>query len=273
MTDHLHVIGDPVSHSLSPAIHGLWIRTAGLDAIYTARHVPAGTLSGALMQLEQEGCLGANVTLPHKEEALKACREISHRARQIGAVNTLIRHAEGGWYGDNTDAPGLMSALDLAGARQIRGRTVLIIGAGGAARAAVFALARAGARLVLVNRTMPRAQALSDALAEGCAEIAPLSSLRERTRHCDIVINTASAGHHGQVFPLADGDGRLFMDISYGHAAQAQLLAARQCGWQTQDGLAMLVAQAAISFEIWFGQKPNATSALEHLRQNVEPIL
>lgn len=270
MTARLYVIGDPITHSLSPALHGLWLQSAGLDATYEPLRVVRGELVPALDRLARAGVRGANVTLPHKAAALAASDEASAAARTIGAANTLSYRASGGWRADNSDAPGLMAALARVGETRLADRRVVIIGAGGAARAAVFALHQAGARLSIVNRTPHRAEALSDTLTGGAATTAGLDTLAREVAGADLVIHTSSAGHGGAALALPPGGQRLFFDMSYGAAAAAQLDVARTGGWRAEDGLGMLVAQAAVSFEIWFGIRPDLDAALGLARRKVE---
>lgn len=270
MTQELFVIGDPIEQSLSPNIHSLWIETAGIDARYRRLHVPAGEAPQYLARLSADRVRGINVTMPHKHAALEASHSASPAARAIGAANTMTALQDGGWQADNTDAPGLLTALDRAGVANISEKTILIIGAGGAARAAVYALDRAGASLIILNRTEARAADLAKSLTNGAAQSGGLSGLAAKSHEVDLVVNTAGAGHAGETLDLPNGEGRLFLDISYGKAVAHQLGAAQQKGWRTEDGLAMLVAQAAESFHIWFGVRPDIDAALRLCRAAVE---
>ncbi len=270
MTDRLGVIGDPVAHSLSPLIHNPWLQAAGIDARYEAIHVPDGQLPDALDRLYKEGVVGLNVTLPHKQAALAAAASASEAASRIGAANTLSRGENGTWLADNTDAPGVLKALEMAGLAELSGCRTLVLGAGGSARAVVYALSESGAEITLLNRTLERAGALLTEIAPGNTVYGPLSGLPDKLNAADLVINTTSGGHSGQMHTLTQGGGRLFLDISYGPAAAAQLAHADEMGWQVRDGLTMLVAQAAESFRIWFGQMPDTQAALVRCRQAVE---
>lgn len=270
MTQELFVIGDPIEQSLSPTIHSLWIEAAGIDAQYRRLRVPAGEAPQYLAKLAADGTRGINVTMPHKQVALEASQSASPAARAIGAANTLTALPDGGWQADNTDAPGLLTALGRARVADIAEKTILIIGAGGAARAAVYALHEAGTSLIIVNRTESRAADLAESLTNGVARSGGLSGLAAESRRVDLVVNTAGAGHAGETLDLPDGEGRLFLDISYGNAVAPQLKAAQQKGWRTEDGLTMLVAQAAESFHIWFGVRPDLDAALRICRMAVE---
>lgn len=270
MTEELYVIGDPIEQSLSPTIHSLWIEAAGIDAQYRRLHVPAGEAQQYLDRLAAEGAKGVNVTMPHKHAVLEASTSASQTARLIGAANTLTALPQGGWHADNTDAPGVLTALGLAGVENISEKTVLIIGAGGAARAVVQALYQAGASLIILNRTASKADDLAEFLTDGTARSGGLSGLEVESATVDLVVNTAGAGHAGETLDLPPGEGRLFLDISYGKAVAAQLEVAQSQGWQTEDGLGMLVAQAAESFHIWFGVRPDLELALRACRAAVE---
>lgn len=270
MTGLLGVIGDPIAHSLSPLIHTGWLREAGIEASYEAMLVAEGGLIPALRDLAARHVIGVNITLPHKQAALAAASTVSETAQAIGAVNTLTLTPEHSWIGDNTDAAGFSSALSLAGVDDVSGKEILVLGAGGAARAIVHALHMQGANITILNRTEARAEALSAALTDKTSLYGQLQQLPEHISQCDIVINTTSLGHTGEHLALGDGKDRLFMDISYGRAAAAQLAHARKQGWHSVDGLTMLVAQAAESFHIWFGQRPDIGTALQVCRDNLE---
>ena len=262
------VIGDPISHSLSPLIHSGWIRDHGLDAAYLPMHVPAGELAKSLKTLERRNAAGLNITLPHKLDALKLADEASEDARAIGAANTLSRTDDGGWRANNTDAPGFLADLNDQGVTSVGGKIVFVIGAGGAARAVVHALVTEQAKVFICNRTEAKAKKLA---VEFGAEAG--GSLNEGFRNlakADLVINTASLGHSGETFDLPEGGGRLFHDISYGKAAAETLRLAARSGWKTADGLGMLVHQAAESFRIWTGIIPSTDKALSRARTALE---
>lgn len=268
MTALYGVVGDPVSHSLSPVIHNAWMRAHQLDATYEAFHVPAGDLADGLATLERRGAKGLNITLPHKEDALALADTQSDIARRIGAANTLIRTKDGGWHAENTDAPGFAESL-RAGNVNVAGQNVCVLGAGGAARAVVLALADMRADLTICNRTVYRAEEMVSHLGVE-AKVLGLESAELEMARANVVINTLSLGHSGQTLDFPEGQQRTFYDISYGKGAAAMLAAAGQAGWKTVDGLGMLVAQAAFSFEHWFGILPDMESALTRCRKLVE---
>lgn len=268
MTQLYGVIGDPIAHSLSPLIHNAWLREHGIDATYEAMQVPDGELESALATLTRQGARGLNITLPHKHTALALAEEAGDLARRIGAANTLIRTDSGGWRAENTDAPGFIHTLDKAGI-DIAGKNVLLLGAGGSARALAFVLTDLRAKLTISNRTVSRAESIADDLLEK-PEICSLEDGLNRLPTAEIVINTLSLGHSGQSLELPAGHGRTFYDISYGAAASKTLATAAAQDWVPMDGLGMLVAQAAFAFEHWFGLVPDMEAAELKCRKVVE---
>lgn len=268
MTALYGVIGDPIAHSLSPLIHSGWIRDHHLDAVYLPMKVPEGELGDTLKSLEHRNAAGVNITLPHKLDALALAEDASDAARTIGAANTLSRTQDGGWYADNTDAPGFLADLQDQGVSSVGGKTVFVLGAGGAARAVIYALVSEHAHVFVCNRTELKAKAL--AVEFGAQAGTSLEAGLREAASADIVINTTSLGHSGGDLELPDGNGRLFRDISYGKAASGVLKSARARGWKTADGLGMLVHQAAESFQIWTGVLPSSEKALTRARTALE---
>lgn len=268
MTFLFGVIGDPVTHSLSPFIHNGWLRANGIDGVYSAFEVKAGELAEGLDTLSRQEVRGLNVTLPHKGEALKLAAEASETARRIGAANLLTRREDGAWSADNTDAPGFALTLDY-GDIPIEGKNVFLLGAGGSARAVASVMAARGARLTICNRTAENARKLAADLAPDAA-ITSLDDGLSRLGEADLVVNTLSLGHRGGQLALPPSSHGIFYDISYGKAAAATLDEAKAKGWRTLDGLGMLVAQAALSFEAWFGVMPDMAEAHARSRALVE---
>ncbi|MEL7231003.1 MAG: shikimate dehydrogenase, partial [Pseudomonadota bacterium] len=266
------VLGDPVSHSLSPVIHNHWIREEGLDATYEAMRVSADEFTPALDTLSQRDCVGFNVTLPHKIAAYKACSTLTEAASAIGAVNTLVLEKDGTWSGHNTDASGFLTALDMQGVTVTPETKVIVVGAGGAARAVVHALASIDVLPLILNRTEAKARQLSIDLTKSESVYGPISRLYDLAGESHIVINTISLGHEGKILNLPGGADKTFIDISYGAAAVDQLSHAKEMGWSTHDGLSMLIAQAAHSFEHWFGIAPQTDYILKHCRNLVETL-
>lgn len=260
MTQRFAVFGHPVAHSLSPRIHAAFGRQVGIALDYRTIDATPEALPAALHAFAQAGGGGANITLPLKETAFALCRHVSARARRAGAVNTLLREGEG-WGGENTDGIGLVRDLSQRRALDLRERRTLLLGAGGAARGVAPALLDAGiGELTIVNRTPERADALADALGEPG---------RVLTRHLhdlpalgdfDLVINATSAAHGGVLSGLHGGLANrrtAAVDLSYGEVAVGFLAWARAAGCAVAvDGLGMLVEQAAESFHLWHGVRP-----------------
>ena len=256
------VVGAPVGHSLSPLLHNAWIAAAGLDAVYVALSPTRDRVPALLDGLRGGGAVrGLNVTLPYKEAALAAADQITARAQRAGAANLLLFEPDGTIRADNTDGEGLLAAFaEQAPALDIAARAVVVLGAGGAARGAVAALLEAGAPEVrIVNRTLDRAHALAAALGDRVT-VHEWGALREALTSASSVINATSLGLAGRE-PLAvsfDGlqAGAVVMDMVYRPLRTAFLARAEAEGFTPVDGLAMLIGQAAPSFEAFFGQPP-----------------
>lgn len=261
------VVGDPVSHSLSPLIHNRWMREAGIDAHYSAIHLQAADAAPSLRLLVREYA-GLNVTLPHKRAALAASASASTEARAVGAANTLMRERSG-WRAHNTDVAGFADALTAAAGDDLTGKRVVLIGAGGAARAVTLHLSQLGVQLVIANRSPANADALARDLAPEARSVG-LDQLASEAAGAAVIVNSASLGHAGASLPdLPPGKDRPFLDLSYGKAAEPALMQAREAGWAAHDGLAMLVGQAAEAFRIWFGLSPDTRGALDACRAAV----
>jgi shikimate dehydrogenase len=250
---YAEVIGDPIAQSKSPAIHRFWLERLGLEGRYERCHVRPEALSGYLMQRRADPLWrGCNVTMPHKQAVLPLLDAVDSLAARIGAVNTIVRDDAGRLTGFNTDAPGFVEPL--AGRRF---ETVTVIGAGGAARAILAALADAGlSHVTIQNRSLDKAEAL---LAEfglnGSA-----AALGTGCRDADLLVNTSALGMTGQpsLPPLLDhvASGGVVYDIVTTPLDTALLQEARQRGLATVDGLAMLIGQADHAFARFFGRKP-----------------
>jgi len=261
------VVGDPVAHSLSPLIHNAWMVEAGLDAHYERVHLTSADAVADIRDMAR-AYDGLNVTLPHKLAALQASANSSPEARIVGAANTLVRGSDT-WTAHNTDVAGFEMAMRAVSGTELRNQRVLLIGAGGAARAVVVSLNRAGAQLTIANRSPFNAAALANELAPH-AVTANLSETEALSASADIIVNAASLGHAGATLPpLGPGQGRPFLDLSYGKAAAPALQAAAAAGWAPHDGLTMLVGQAAAAFILWFGVVPDQASALKACRAAV----
>jgi shikimate dehydrogenase len=269
MRKHHAVFGTPISHSLSPRIHAAFARQCGIELDYRAIEADAGDFRAKLDDFAAHGGTGANVTLPLKEAAFALCSEASERARRAGAVNTLVRAGDG-WHGDNTDGAGLVRDLTGRHMLDLRARRTLLLGAGGAARGIAPALLEAGiGELTIVNRTPERADALADALGEP-GRVHPrylgdLAALGE----FDLIVNATSAARGGQLPALPRslvGRRCAAVDLSYGEAAIPFLAWARANGCHDAvDGLGMLVEQAAESFALWLGTRPETDGVYAEL--------
>ncbi len=260
------VFGYPVEHSLSPAMHNAAFAALHLKYIYVPFSVAPENLGAALRGLPALGIVGVNLTIPHKEAALPHCHTISDAARDIGAVNT-IHVVNGELRGDNTDGQGFYEPLREIGVA-VAGKNVVVLGAGGAARSVVFRLAREGASVTLVNRTIERAAKLAaDVERAGYSPVAvlPPDSPKELTNAiaaAELLVHTTKVGMMPYPdamppIPLEAFHPDLFVyDLIYRPAETQILRVARKRGCRTLNGLKMLAHQGAAAFEIWTGQRP-----------------
>jgi len=270
------VFGHPVAHSLSPQIHAEYARQCGVQMEYVAIDATSGDFLGALARFVADGGAGANVTLPLKESAYALATSTSARAQRAGAVNTLIWR-DGQWHGDNTDGIGLVRDLTERHGLDLRGRRTLLLGAGGAARGVAPALLDAGIdELYVVNRTTARADALADALGEpGRVHPRYLDSLPE-IGDFSLIVNATSAARDGQLPPLPRSllaPRGAAVDLSYGEVAVPFISWARAHEAQVAvDGLGMLVEQAAESFLLWHGVRPETETVYRRLREQASAL-
>jgi shikimate dehydrogenase len=262
MADRYAVIGHPVAHSRSPWIHARFARATAQDLEYGRIEAPPERFADAVTAFRRTGGKGLNVTLPHKEAAYRLCDEHSRRAEAAGAVNTLV--FGDALFGDNTDGAGLVRDIEANEGYRLRGRSVLLLGAGGAARGVAGTLLESGAaRLTIANRTVDKARRLAarfpGTAACGFADLAG--------QRFDIVINATSAGLQDVALPLPGGllaaDG-LAYDMVYGRDTPF-LTAARAQRARVRDGLGMLVEQAAESFLLWRGVRPDTRAVFAEL--------
>jgi shikimate dehydrogenase len=251
------VFGDPVEHSLSPAMHNAAYAALGMDRVYLAYRVKAEDLAGAIRAIPALGILGVNLTVPHKEAAARILKKLSAEARLLRAVNCIINR-DGALSGDNTDARGLERDLHALPVNLRRGLAI-VIGAGGAAAAAILACSRMGAaRIVVANRTLARAHALARRFAGFSALTARgLDALTDRALLADaaIVINATSMGlTTGQFADLdykATAPECFFYDCIYAPKPTAFLAPARKLGRRNADGAGMLANQGELAFELF----------------------
>jgi shikimate dehydrogenase len=275
------LIGNPVAHSFSPRFQQAAFDALNIPAHYQLWHTPDKQLVKRIRALCEPNCLGANVTIPHKEAVLPLIDELDPLAARIGAVNTIVNRNDY-LYGYNTDAHGLLYALHEQGLGtlyddgtvSLQGYNAILLGAGGAARAAAFALAESGVeQLAILNRHLERAQLLATELQQYYDR--PIFSLSDPTflipRTPSIIINATSAGMHGDDSPLPveilsrfDGDTFVY-DMIYNPTQTFLLCQARLMGIPTANGLSMLLHQGALSFTLW----TNQPAPIEVMRQSL----
>jgi shikimate dehydrogenase len=257
------LIGDPVAHSRSPALHNAAFSQLGIHARYELWPTPAAELPARIASLRSPHILGANVTLPHKIAVLDLLDRLDPAVEVIGAANTIIRETDGSLTGANTDAPAFLLSLHEEGAYDPAGQKAVILGASGAARAAAVALIGAGiAQLAVANRTRDRAdELLADLLAAADSDPRLFAlalddtDLSELLADATLIVNATSLGWHGDSSPLPTAlipAGALVFDMVYRPTQLLRDAAAR--GARTLDGAGMLARQAALAFERWTGQ-------------------
>jgi shikimate dehydrogenase len=261
------VIGWPVSHSLSPRIHGFWLKELGIDGAYVPLGVKPGALEDAVKGLMALGFAGANVTVPHKEAVIPIMDELDRTARRLGAVNTIVVE-NGRLIGKNSDGYGFIENLK-AGAPDWSAETgaAVVLGAGGAARAIIGALLDAGIPGIwIVNRTRARAEAIAADFAERRLGVMDWERVSDVLGDAELLVNTTSLGMKGQ--PPLDLDlaqlpaDAVVNDIVYAPLETELLKAAKERGNITVDGLGMLLHQARLGFSDWFGKEPVVSEAL-----------
>ena len=254
------VIGDPIAHSKSPLIHNFWLGKLGIDAEYRACHVRADELESYFAKRRADPAWrGCNVTIPHKQAVIPWLDGIDTKAASVGAVNTVARDADGGLTGTNTDVDGTGEAVAEA---RFAGRATVVMGSGGAARAAFALLARSSCSLVRVIARSPSKAAEAASECGLQAEISPLSVAAGAFAGASLLVNATQLGMAGQqampgfILDALEGlapDARVF-DMVYAPLETELLKRARILGLATSDGLVMLVGQAAVAFEKLFGQ-------------------
>ncbi len=270
------VIGDPVQHSRSPQMHNAAIVERKLDYVYVPFHVRSGELQEAIEGFKALNVLGVNVTIPHKQTVMSILDDVSHEATLIGAANTLI-FCDGRVSGDNTDAQGFLRAMTEEGIDIPVGGSAVVLGAGGAARAVVVALALSGLDLITIaNRTEWKAiQFEKDLATISETEISAVdlasNQLNLAIRSADLLVNTTSVGMQETDQLLIDPDflnpGTIVYEIVYTPPETPLLRVAREKGCQTIGGIGMLVHQGAIAFEKWIGIVPNVETMRIALKQ------
>jgi len=263
------VVGWPVAHSRSPTIHRHWLKEFGLAGSYERFAVRPGELRPFATRIGRDELVGANVTAPHKEAAYFFCDRRTPVAQALGAVNTLWRQ-DGLLWGDNTDVAGFLANMDeVAPSWAAQASLAVVIGAGGAARAIVYALKSRGfERIVVFNRTRSRAEALA-AHFGGVTEAASWADLGAHLRQAGLLVNTSSLGMAGKPSLTVDlsplPDQAVVADIVYVPLRTPLIEAARARGLGAVEGLGMLLHQAVPGFARWFGAQPTVTPALRTL--------
>lgn len=264
----LAVFGDPVDHSLSPAIHALFARQLGVAVDYSRIRSTIEQLPDRIARFVADGGTGANLTVPLKQAGMRLCRQLDRAARQARAVNTLNLE-DGSWHGSNTDGAGLLLdferlQLDTSGAH------ILIIGAGGATAGLIGPLlATQPAAVTILNRTRARAIELAERFEHlGPIDAEGLGSGPVRGDYA-ILIQATSLGHRGKlanIDPAWLAPDTIAYDLNYGPAHQPFQSWCHKHHLSCHDGLGMLVGQAALAFEIWTGKRPKMAEALERLK-------
>ena len=259
------VMGHPVAHSRSPLIHGYWLKTLGIAGAYDLKDLTPGEFPDFLTHLAANGYVGGNVTVPHKEAAYRLVDERDEAAEAVGAVNTVWLES-GRLRGGNSDTHGFVANLDdrAPGWDAARGEAVML-GAGGAARSAAYALMKRGLRVALVNRTLQRAEELAAHYGSKVRAYG-YDALPRLLPGTDLLVNCTSLGMVGKpaleidLGPLKSS--AVVYDIVYVPLATPLLAAARERGHRTVDGLGMLLQQAGFGFRKWFGGHPRVTPEL-----------
>lgn len=265
------VIGDPIAHSRSPLLHNAAFRKQGVDAVYLPLRIPADMLQESLGELAQIGFEGFSVTIPHKEAVMEFATEIEAQTDLMGASNTLVRRG-GGWFATNTDAPAALEAIQLGlrdsgGVTDLSGRRVMILGAGGAARAVGHALVQAGAAVAITNRSRNRGKALAEEL--NCQFV---SWENRGAEQIEVLVNCTPIGMHPDVdrTPFESHwlrEETLVFDTVYNPEQTLLLKQARERGCPTVGGIEMFIRQAAMQFEMFTGQPAPLEYMTETLRQ------
>jgi shikimate dehydrogenase len=278
-TKPIAILGKSLGHSLSPVMHNFYFRALDLNHIYLPLEVEEKEIEFAIRGLWSLGFIGANVTIPYKRAVMDYLVEISEDAKYIGAVNTLVR-SDGGFKGDNTDGRGFINAILEETNWHPRGKSIVILGAGGSARAVGIVLAlESSEKITLVNRTLPRAKEIADKITEigAKAEIMPWDheQLRKNISNADMIINTTPLGMKPNLTESPPinikwlSQGQLVVDLIYNPLTSRFLEKAKERGCQVVNGLGMLIQQGILSFELWTGKKPPVVGMRELLEKNL----
>lgn len=263
------VIGWPIEHSRSPLLHGYWLKYLKIPGTYEAMGIGPEKIETFIKLLPKSGFIGGNVTVPHKETVFGLIQHRDEIANVLGAVNTLWLE-NGEIHGTNTDGYGFCANLDDFAPEWRKGKSALILGAGGASRAIIYALGKAGySKINIINRTLSRAEAIAEefsAVLESDLQAHGWEDAPSLLANTDLLVNTTSIGMSENIeFPLdltSLNETAIVTDIVYTPLITPLLKAAKMKNFKTVDGLGMLLHQAAPGFEKWFGTRPNITPAL-----------
>ncbi|OMH39470.1 shikimate dehydrogenase [Motiliproteus sp. MSK22-1] len=268
MSDRYAVVGNPIKHSKSPQIHSRFAAMLGQKLSYQTMLVESGEFEAEAQRFFAEGGSGLNVTVPFKQQAWSLASELSDRARLAGAVNTLFLSRQGLICGDNTDGVGMVRDLEINHGTRLKGKRILILGAGGAVRGVLApVLATEPQSLTIVNRTAEKAEQLAEDFSHlGCVTGSGYCQLQGRF---DLVINGTSASLQGELPPLPEdllASGAWCYDMMYAARSTPFMVWAEAHGGKALDGLGMLVEQAAESFLIWRGVRPDTAPVIAEIR-------
>ncbi|WP_070120738.1 shikimate dehydrogenase [Bacillus marinisedimentorum] len=256
------LIGDPVAHSKSPQMHNVQFESLGLPFSYHAFQVPDEMLSGAVSGMKALGFKGFNVTIPHKVAVMEYLDEVSDEAMRIGAVNTVVNES-GKLVGYNTDGKGYLLSLEKETGISLKGKKLLVIGAGGAARALLVTLLEGGAgRVDIANRSLEKARALVRALSQGACKVLSLPEAEQRLGDYDLIVNTTPVGMSPNIeqSPIKVENikpGAIASDIVYNPLETEFLQQSRKKGAVIHTGIGMFAGQGALAFERWTGRIPD----------------
>lgn len=262
------VCGHPINHSRSPIIHNYWLNQHGICGSYKAIDIAPDKFAGFLTRLSNHNLIGGNITLPHKEAAFRLAAKTDEVSKLIGAVNTVWLE-DGALHGTNTDAHGFMANLDQQAPNWDQAKTALVLGAGGASRAVIYALTTRGfSSIIVANRTLEKAIELKHRFG-ATVTAHSLEAVRELASTADFIVNTTSLGMKSAGSVDLDMTklkaNTLVTDIVYVPLMTPFLIAAKNTGLKVADGLGMLLHQAAPGFEKWFGVLPTVTDELRSL--------
>lgn len=274
MTRLVGIFGYPLSHSLSPAIQQAAFDYHNIDAVYSPWQTPPDGLASEIAKLRGDQYLGANVTIPHKEQVMRHLDRIDQMATDIGAVNTIVKEGSE-LVGYNTDAYGFIRSLKEGSGLEPMGKRALLLGAGGAARAAAYALAQERVTcLTIANRTLSRAESLAGEIRKILPEVRAIATggpdLQEASREADLIVNSTSMGMwygegEGQTMLTADSIllTAVVYDMVYNPPETPLMVEARQAGATVVGGLSMLIHQGAAAFQRWTGKEAPITLMME----------